>query len=100
MRVIVKNGGLDAGFNFDAKLRRESIDVEDLFYAHIGINALNVEQTLKNCILGSMDALARGLRNVAKIIEDGDLDSYIENRYKSYTSGIGLDISTNKVNLR
>eukprot|EP00252_Welwitschia_mirabilis_P025500 TRINITY_DN798_c0_g1_i2.p1 TRINITY_DN798_c0_g1~~TRINITY_DN798_c0_g1_i2.p1 ORF type:complete len:518 (+),score=75.33 TRINITY_DN798_c0_g1_i2:233-1555(+) len=54
MLTVIKNGGLaPGGFNFDAKLRRESVDVEDLFIAHIS----------------GMDTLARGLRNAAKLIE-------------------------------
>jgi xylose isomerase len=54
MLSVIKNGGLaPGGFNFDAKLRRESVDVEDLFIAHI---------------LG-MDTLARGLRNAAKLLQ-------------------------------
>ncbi|KAF5183854.1 Xylose isomerase [Thalictrum thalictroides] len=54
MLSVVRNGGIaPGGFNFDAKLRRESTDVEDLFIAHIS----------------GMDTMARGLRNVAKLIE-------------------------------
>ena len=45
------------GINFDAKLRRESTDVMDLFYGHIS----------------GMDALARGLRNAARLLEVGPL---------------------------
>ncbi|KAK6942405.1 hypothetical protein RJ641_027782 [Dillenia turbinata] len=59
MISVIRNGGLaPGGFNFDAKLRRESTDVEDLFIAHIT----------------GMDTLARGLRNAAKIIEAGKAD--------------------------
>ncbi|KAG6410472.1 hypothetical protein SASPL_128533 [Salvia splendens] len=54
MLSVIKNGGLaPGGFNFDAKLRRESTDVEDIFIAHIA----------------GMDTIARGLRNAAKLIE-------------------------------
>ncbi|GMH42846.1 hypothetical protein BSKO_10765 [Bryopsis sp. KO-2023] len=85
MSVIVKQGGLSpGGFNFDAKLRRESTAVEDLFYAHIG----------------GMDALARGLRNAAKISEDGIVNSAISYRYKSYSSGIGKDIVEGKIGFK
>lgn len=55
-QTIVEQGGLQpGGLNFDAKVRRESTDLEDLFIAHIG----------------AMDAFARGLRNAVRIIEDG-----------------------------
>lgn len=55
-QTIVEQGGLQpGGLNFDAKVRRESTDLEDLFIAHIG----------------AMDAFARGLRNAIQIIEDG-----------------------------
>jgi xylose isomerase len=54
MMSVIKNGGIaPGGFNFDAKLRRESTDVEDLFIAHIS----------------GMDTMARGLRNAVKILE-------------------------------
>lgn len=55
-QAVVEQGGLQpGGLNFDAKVRRESTDLEDLFIAHIG----------------AMDAFARGLRNAVRIIEDG-----------------------------
>ncbi|GAB2218255.1 hypothetical protein Droror1_Dr00001474 [Drosera rotundifolia] len=77
MLSVIKNGGLaPGGFNFDAKLRRESTDVEDLFLAHI---------------IG-MDTMARGLRNAAKIIEDGSLGELIKKRYQSFDSGLGAQI--------
>lgn len=66
--VILRQGGLPVGVNFDAKLRRESTDPEDLFIAHIG----------------GMDALARGLRNAAAMLQDGRLDALRSGRYSSY----------------
>jgi len=83
MGVIVKQGGLIGGFNFDAKIRRESIEPEDLFYAHIG----------------SMDAFARGLRNAVKIIEDGLLKHMVDERYSSYKSGLGARIDAGELSL-
>ncbi|KAG0546238.1 hypothetical protein BDA96_02G430200 [Sorghum bicolor] len=81
MSSVVKNGGLaPGGFNFDAKLRRESTDVEDMFLAHIS----------------GMDTLARGLRNVAKLIEDGSLDDLVRKRYQSFDSEIGALIEAGK----
>ncbi|KAK1305814.1 Xylose isomerase [Acorus calamus] len=81
MLSVVRNGGLaPGGFNFDAKLRRESTDVEDLFIAHIS----------------GMDTLARGLRNVAKLLEDGSLDKLVRKRYESFDSEIGAAIEAGK----
>ncbi|XP_028791095.1 xylose isomerase-like [Neltuma alba] len=81
MLTVIRNGGIaPGGFNFDAKLRRESTDVEDLFIGHI---------------IG-MDTLARGLRNAAKIIEDGSLDELVRKRYQSFDSEIGSMIEAGK----
>jgi xylose isomerase len=79
MLVIMKQGGLQpGGTNFDAKVRRESIDPIDLFHAHIG----------------GMDAFARGLQIAAAIRADGVLDEFVRNRYSSYDSGIGKRIES------
>ena len=81
MMIILKQNGLGSGgLNFDAKVRRASIDPVDLFYAHIG----------------GMDAFARGLLTARKILDDGSLTSFLEERYASYGSGIGLHIMTRK----
>jgi xylose isomerase len=77
MLVILKEGGLaPGGINFDAKVRRESIDPVDLFHAHIG----------------GMDAFARGTKIAAAIRADGVLDEFVKDRYSSYDSGIGEKI--------
>lgn len=77
MLVILNQGGLaPGGVNFDAKVRRESFDPIDLFYAHIG----------------GMDAFARGLKIAAAIRKDGVLDDFVKERYSSYDSGIGEKI--------
>ncbi len=77
MLVILKQGGLaPGGVNFDAKVRRESFEPIDLFYAHIG----------------GMDAFARGLKIAAAIRKDGVLAEIVKNRYRSYDSGIGQKI--------
>jgi xylose isomerase len=84
MGVMLKNGGLGSGgINFDAKLRRESTTVEDLFYAHIS----------------GMDALARGLRNAAALKEAGLLDTLVAERYASWKAkgGLGEKIMKGKV---
>jgi xylose isomerase len=74
MLVILGQGGLaPGGINFDAKVRRESFEPIDLFYAHIG----------------GMDAFALGLKVAAKIRADGVLRDFVKNRYSSWDSGIG-----------
>jgi xylose isomerase len=84
MLIILKQNGLGTGgLNFDAKVRRSSIDPVDLFYAHIG----------------GMDAFARGLIIANKLIEDKVFDNFIEERYSSFKSGIGADIMSGKVGL-
>ncbi|RXZ00615.1 xylose isomerase [Fictibacillus sp. S7] len=81
MYEILKNDGLGSGgLNFDAKVRRGSFEPEDLFHAHIA----------------GMDCFAIGLKVANKLIEDRVLDAFIEDRYSSYTRGIGLDIVEGK----
>ena len=85
MLVILKQGGLrKGGVNFDAKVRRGSFDLEDLFHAHIG----------------GMDAFARGLKIAQRIIEDGALGSFVAERYSSFSRGIGRKIITGKANFQ
>ncbi|MEQ1769387.1 MAG: xylose isomerase [Devosia sp.] len=67
---ILKNGGLgNGGFNFDAKVRRQSIDPVDLLHGHIG----------------GLDVLARGLKGAAAMIEDGTFDKALEDRYAGWS---------------
>lgn len=67
--VILQNGGFTTGgFNFDAKLRRQSIDAEDLFLAHIS----------------GIDTLARALLIAAKMITSKKLESFREQRYQHW----------------
>ena len=83
MLVILKQGGIaPGGINFDAKVRRGSCDLEDLFHAHIG----------------GMDSFARGLTLAQRIIDDGALDAFVESRYASYRSGIGEKIMRGDTN--
>ena len=70
--------------NFDAKVRRESFEPIDLFYAHIG----------------GMDAFARGLKIAAAIRKDGRLADFVKNRYASWDSGIGAKIESGKVGFK
>jgi xylose isomerase len=74
MLIILKQNGLGkGGLNFDAKVRRSSTDPLDLFYAHIG----------------GMDTFARGLLIAQKIIDDGVIAKFIDERYSSFKSGTG-----------
>lgn len=85
MLTILKYGGLNpGGVNFDAKVRRESFEPIDLFYAHVG----------------GMDAFARGLKIAADIRKDGELEQFVKQRYASWDSGIGADIEGKKVKLQ
>jgi len=83
MYEVIKAGGLTGGFNFDAKNRRPSYTYEDMFEAYI---------------LG-MDTFALGLIKAAELIEDGRIDNFVKNRYKSYENGIGARIRANETNL-
>ncbi|HEX4297719.1 MAG TPA: xylose isomerase [Devosia sp.] len=71
---ILKNGGLgNGGFNFDAKVRRQSIDPADLFHGHIG----------------GLDVLARGLKGAAAMISDGTYDKVLADRYAGWSAPDG-----------
>ena len=84
MIEFLENGGIEpGGINFDAKVRRTSFEMEDLFLAHIA----------------GMDTFARGLKAAAKIKETRFLDELKEKRYASYETGIGSDILAGKVDL-
>ncbi|MEP2775198.1 MAG: xylose isomerase [Luteolibacter sp.] len=83
LKVLEMGGFTTGGLNFDAKRRRESHEPSDLFHAHIG----------------GMDAFARGLKIAAAIREDGRLQEFVDNRYKSWTSGIGAKISSKSISL-
>jgi xylose isomerase len=84
MLVLMKQGGLHSGgTNFDAKVRRESIDPIDLFHAHVG----------------GMDAFARGLKIAAAIRADGVLNDFVRQRYSTYDSGMGRRIEAGSVTL-
>ncbi len=81
MYIILKYGGFKTGgLNFDAKVRRESFEPIDLFYAHIG----------------GMDAFAKGLKIAAKLRASGELKEMINKRYASWDSGIGAKIEAGK----
>jgi xylose isomerase len=85
MLTILKMGGFTTGgTNFDAKVRRESFEPVDLFYAHIA----------------GMDTFARGLKIAAAIRKDGRLDEFVKNRYRSWDTGIGAKIEQGKVGFK
>ena len=74
---VLRVGGFGSGgCNFDAKLRRQSIDPADLFHAHVG----------------GIDTLARGLRVAARMIEDGALVRAVEERYAGWGGALGREI--------
>ena len=84
MLQIIRNGGLgNGGTNFDAKMRRNSTDPEDVFIAHIS----------------GMDAMARALENAAAIIEDGTLCNMVKERYASFDAGKGKEFEEGKLSL-
>lgn len=84
MMQIIRNGGLgNGGSNFDAKLRRNSTDTEDIFIAHIS----------------GMDAMARALENAAEILENSELPRMVKERYASFDSGKGKDFEDGKLSL-
>ncbi|MDR2552159.1 MAG: xylose isomerase [Treponema sp.] len=74
MYAILRAGGFTAGgLNFDAKIRRNSVDPADLFLAHIG----------------GMDAFAAGLEIASRIIKDGVIPGFVKKRYASFNTGDG-----------
>lgn len=84
MYYIVKNGGFqNGGNNFDAKVRRQSIDAADLFHGHIG----------------GVDILARSLLNAAAMIDGGELDALVSDRYAGWNSDSGKELLSSSSNL-
>ena len=85
MTSILRAGGLGTGgFNFDAKLRRPSIDPEDLFHAHIG----------------GMDAYALAYQLARRILADGHFERLVKERYSSFDSGYGREVEQGKLDFR
>ena len=84
MLVFLQAGGLQGGgINFDAKTRRNSTDLEDIFHAHIG----------------GMDIFARALLTADKILSDSAYASMLADRYASFNSGKGADFEQGKLSL-
>ncbi|MDA1272446.1 MAG: xylose isomerase [Verrucomicrobia bacterium] len=85
MLSILRMGGFTTGgTNFDAKVRRESFEPEDLFHGHIA----------------GMDTFARGLKIAAAIRKDGRIGDFLKQRYASWDSGIGEKIEKRKVGFK
>jgi xylose isomerase len=84
MLVILEAGGFKGGgINFDAKTRRNSTDLEDMFHAHIG----------------GMDVFARALLVASAILESSDYKKLKKERYASFDSGAGADFEVGKLKL-
>jgi len=84
MLVFLKAGGVQGGgINFDAKTRRNSTDLEDIFYGHIG----------------GADTFARGLLIADKIITSSPYDKLVKERYQSFDNGKGKDFENGKLSL-
>jgi xylose isomerase len=84
MLVIVEAGGFaGGGINFDAKIRRNSTDAEDLFHAHIG----------------GMDTFARALIVADNMLNKSDYKSFRTERYASFNNGTGKDFENGKLTL-
>ncbi len=84
MLVFLAAGGLQGGgINFDAKIRRNSTDIDDVFHAHIG----------------GADTFARALLTADKIISSSDYENLRQKRYSSFDSGKGKDFENGKLSL-
>jgi xylose isomerase len=85
MLVFLKAGGLQGGgVNFDAKIRRNSTDMEDVFLAHIG----------------GADTFARALLTADKIITSSPYEKLRMDRYSSFDSGKGKEFADGKLGLQ
>ena len=84
MMQIIRNDGLgNGGTNFDAKTRRNSTDLEDIFIAHIA----------------GMDAMARALENAAKLLEESPYKKMLADRYASFDAGKGKEFEEGRLTL-
>ena len=83
MLVVLRQGGLVGGLNFDAKPRRESTDMEDLFIAHVG----------------GMDAFARGLEVAHGLLKDSPWEGWRRQRYASFDGGDGKAFADGNLSL-
>ncbi|OCL16362.1 xylose isomerase [Gilliamella sp. wkB171] len=85
MYEILKSGGFKTGgLNFDAKIRRQSVDKYDVFYGHIG----------------AIDTMALSLKSAAKMLESQTLSQCVTNRYAGWDKQLGNDILQGKMSLQ
>jgi len=84
LRILQAGGFKTGGFNFDAKVRRQSIDPQDLLHAHVG----------------GMDNLARALLIADRMLEDGKLLELVEERYAGWREGLGAEIMGGRLTLQ
>ncbi|HEY2591671.1 MAG TPA: xylose isomerase [Steroidobacteraceae bacterium] len=83
IQLVIDKGFATGGFNFDAKLRRQSVDPADLYLAHIG----------------GMDTLARALLAAADILSEGKLARLREERYRGWSGELGQRIASGGLDL-
>ncbi|MBI9050639.1 MAG: xylose isomerase [Anaerolineaceae bacterium] len=84
MYEVIKAGGfVNGGLNFDAKTRRSSFELDDLFYAYIA----------------GMDAFAQGLKAAIAITDDGRIEDFVAERYSSWNGELGTKIRAGKASL-
>jgi xylose isomerase len=83
IQLVIDKGFATGGFNFDAKLRRQSVDPADLYLAHIG----------------GIDTLARALLAAADIVSEGKLARLREERYLGWSGELGQRIATGALDL-
>ena len=84
MLIILEAGGFKGGgINYDAKIRRNSTDPEDLFHAHIG----------------GMDTFARALITADEILQKSDYKKFRKQRYASFDTGKGKEFEDGKLSL-
>jgi xylose isomerase len=82
-RIVAAGGFKTGGFNFDAKVRRQSNDLSDLFHGHVG----------------GMDNLARALLIADKMLTDGKLQAFVDERYAGWNEKLGKEILAGKLSL-
>jgi xylose isomerase len=83
LRILQAGGFTTGGFNFDAKIRRQSIDPEDLFHAHVG----------------GIDILARALLMADRMLEEGKLTALVRERYAGWEGSLGRQILAGQLSL-
>ncbi len=83
MLVIIRGGGIGGGINFDAKIRRNSTDIEDIFIAHIS----------------GMDTFARAFLAAHDMLESSPIEAMRAERYSSFDSGMGAKFEAGELSL-